>query len=504
MAIKEYIGARYVPKFYDDGQGGAEWSSEVQYEPLTVVLYEGNSYTSRQYVPVGIQITDTRYWLETGNWNSQVEAYRQEVFTFSDRIDAATQAVETEVTNREAADATLGTRIDNEATARANADNALGTRIDNEATARANADNALGTRIDNEATARISGDLKASGLGVLNGNIVCIGDSYLRGSNDNGALQTSWGEYIAQYTGKTVHRQFLGGIGFGNTNQTTFATLLQQAADALSADFKNNTTCIIVGGGYNDAGSSAASVKSGIASFYNIAKTNFPNANITAVFMPWAVYPDTQYPNVRRQSLEKWESGFVGTNIRFISNAYMALAVGDYLYMIDSKHPNNEGQARLAEAILNNIMGGTTSYSRGHVSLGTGASMGIDNNMVIINKYNQNWVTPSTENVTIPSEAVTFDGNTVAATLTMSNPLFKPGEETSVHYAKFSVQGIMDMFIDGVRVYSVFTGYIRVKTNGDLELVPMVLNKERNNWATGTVNRFRIAMGEYMSNINNF
>lgn len=86
MAIREYIGARYVPKFYDDGQGGAEWTNTVEYEPLTIVQYQGNSYTSRQYVPVGIAITNTDYWLLTGNWQSQVEQYRQEVYAFDGRI----------------------------------------------------------------------------------------------------------------------------------------------------------------------------------------------------------------------------------------------------------------------------------------------------------------------------------------------------------------------------------------------------------------------------------
>ena len=71
----QYIGSRYVPTFADP----AEWDSTRTYEPLTVVLNKGNSYTSRQFVPVGVTLTDTDYWLETGNYNAQIEAYRQEV-----------------------------------------------------------------------------------------------------------------------------------------------------------------------------------------------------------------------------------------------------------------------------------------------------------------------------------------------------------------------------------------------------------------------------------------
>ena len=78
-----YIGARYVPKVV------GEWSADVAYEPLTVVLYQGTSYTSITYVPKGIiPSEDTKqYWALTGNYNAQVEAYRQEVKQLSTRVD---------------------------------------------------------------------------------------------------------------------------------------------------------------------------------------------------------------------------------------------------------------------------------------------------------------------------------------------------------------------------------------------------------------------------------
>lgn len=72
--VREYIGARYVPLFANP----AEWDNTQTYEPLTIVIHAGNSYTSRQYVPVGIDITNNDFWALTGNYNAQVEAYRQE------------------------------------------------------------------------------------------------------------------------------------------------------------------------------------------------------------------------------------------------------------------------------------------------------------------------------------------------------------------------------------------------------------------------------------------
>lgn len=75
----QYIGARYVPIFGRKGEASIEWDNTGTYEPLTIVLYQGNSYTSRQYVPVGIDINNTEFWANTGNYNAQIEAYRKDV-----------------------------------------------------------------------------------------------------------------------------------------------------------------------------------------------------------------------------------------------------------------------------------------------------------------------------------------------------------------------------------------------------------------------------------------
>ena len=68
----KYVGARYVPLFAEP----AEWNVNSTYEPLTIVLNEGNSYTSKQYVPVGVQIDNEEYWALTGNFNAQYEQVR--------------------------------------------------------------------------------------------------------------------------------------------------------------------------------------------------------------------------------------------------------------------------------------------------------------------------------------------------------------------------------------------------------------------------------------------
>lgn len=86
--VREYIGARYVPKFFENENNTPEWAPNVQYEPLTIVTYNSNSYTSKKTVPasVGNPSDNPTYWASTGNYNAQVEAYRQEVVQFKHDI----------------------------------------------------------------------------------------------------------------------------------------------------------------------------------------------------------------------------------------------------------------------------------------------------------------------------------------------------------------------------------------------------------------------------------
>lgn len=68
---RQYVGARYVPKIM------GEWNKALQYEALSIVTYMGNSFTSKVPVPPNVEITNKDYWVNTGNYNAQVEEYRQ-------------------------------------------------------------------------------------------------------------------------------------------------------------------------------------------------------------------------------------------------------------------------------------------------------------------------------------------------------------------------------------------------------------------------------------------
>ena len=89
MANNVYIGNRYVPVFADP----VEWDNLRQYEPLTIVTYQGTAYTSKKTVPVGTALSNTDYWVVTGNYNAQVEEYRQEVVGLRDDVAGLTSDV---------------------------------------------------------------------------------------------------------------------------------------------------------------------------------------------------------------------------------------------------------------------------------------------------------------------------------------------------------------------------------------------------------------------------
>lgn len=78
MATRQYVGARYVTKIYENSldPSSAEWEGSVNYEPLTLVTYNNGSYLSKKEVPgsVGDPASNPLYWVQTGFYNGQIAA----------------------------------------------------------------------------------------------------------------------------------------------------------------------------------------------------------------------------------------------------------------------------------------------------------------------------------------------------------------------------------------------------------------------------------------------
>ena len=83
-----YIGARYVPIFADP----VEWNDKREYEPLTIVVHNGDCYTSKCYVPKGAQLPpypegQTKYWVKTSDYNGQFADLKKTVLDLSRLVE---------------------------------------------------------------------------------------------------------------------------------------------------------------------------------------------------------------------------------------------------------------------------------------------------------------------------------------------------------------------------------------------------------------------------------
>ena len=142
--VKQYVGARYVPKFASP----LEWAADTSYEALTIVTFNNASYTSKIQVPptVGNPANNPKYWALTGNYNAQVEQYRQETIQVKNEITESQNALKNEVTESQNA-------LKNEVT---ESQNALKIEITEDQNALKNevtqSQNALKNEVKNEVT----------------------------------------------------------------------------------------------------------------------------------------------------------------------------------------------------------------------------------------------------------------------------------------------------------------------------------------------------------------
>lgn len=92
--MRQYIGARYTTKIYQNSQdpNSCEWEN-VEFEPLTIVSFQNSSYLSRTEVPanVGNPTVATQYWAQTGFYNGQIAQLQHDVVNIYAAIDSVTR-----------------------------------------------------------------------------------------------------------------------------------------------------------------------------------------------------------------------------------------------------------------------------------------------------------------------------------------------------------------------------------------------------------------------------
>ena len=293
--VRQYVGARYVPVFANP----LEWSDTREYEPLTIVTCQGNSYTSMQYVPTSISIADTAYWALTGNFNAQVEAYRAEVRAFDDRINANTDAI-----NANAAAINANAAAINANTAAINANTAA---------------------IAQEKTDRTTNVMLA------------FGDSYGVDTISQGPV---WCEITANKLQVTeLHNYCVGGATFNTTKEKNFFVQVDKAI----SEIKNPEYVKYVGivGGTNDGSNS---IDDAIVSLVAKINSAFPNA-VIGIGLNASKQDILSYGAKQKRIAALNLNGNFATPVFIDSVVYTQLANG--CMMSDNIHPTAKGSNRI-------------------------------------------------------------------------------------------------------------------------------------------------------------
>ena len=245
--IRQYIGARYVFKIYENSadSSSADWESGVTYEPLTIVTYLNSTYASKKDVPgsVGNPASNPAYWVVTGAYNGQIATLQQQIDTINNTtipsIDAAIQALTNNVGD-----------------------------LDD---------------LDTSDKTSIVAAINSLSNGISKRRFILL-DSY--GGYPDDTLSVKLAEYLdvnydAQSPVTTGDKdiRFTGGIGFTNVNgQGTFTTFLTSIANEITDPEEIDE--LIVLGGANDYGGAGNAISTGISDFVTYANTLMPNAKI--------------------------------------------------------------------------------------------------------------------------------------------------------------------------------------------------------------------------------
>lgn len=292
-----YIGARYVPIFANP----IEWSATAKYEPLTIVTYQGNSYTSRTYVPAGIVPTNLAYWAPTGNYNAQVEQYRQEVLTVQNELDG----------------------------------------IQNEVT-----ENKL---------------IPPPGVFSAKRKFIIVGDSYSTSYVKDNQSITPWiNQFKTFYPASTFYVTALGGASLGYpevNNRVPYITLFNNLLP--SVENPEEITDIIIQAGGNELYIPQTNVQNGISLLQQAIETNCPKARVYLLISGIRMGENRQADNYKIMS----RMIAYGNRAKWIvfTDTWHCL-YNTYVLCSDGIHPNQSGQGALATTIFNQIERGKGFY----------------------------------------------------------------------------------------------------------------------------------------------
>ncbi len=366
--VTQYIGARYVPLFADP----IDWSDTRTYEPLTIVYHKGNSYTSRQSVPTGIDIENESFWALTGNYNAQIEQYRTEVASCREEV----KAYGVRITANTEAIATNAQEIANE-TSRATAAEATKAPIGH-----ASGDKAYGvgtasmyghvklatqgTPASSDATAGIAAtpaSVKSaidSALGDSikpKNTIIVLGDSFT--STRDRAY--AWPSQITRYNVVNLAKD---GAAF-----TTPSNNIQEQADLVRNQNLSTVKAVVVYAGYNDLqiGATFDALDTAIKKVYETISTAVDKKGIKIIM---ALFNNSYAGRMTTDFKSTARSVFAALSTR-LENVPWVKAF-NWLYgmkssdFVDGVHPNEKTSKLIANYITDLVEG---TYDPEHVNI---------------------------------------------------------------------------------------------------------------------------------------
>lgn len=295
MAVRQYIGARYVPRFtglYDNTQS---------YEALDVVDNgSGTSYIAKKPTPAGTPLTDTDYWFLYGSTNGAIVNLQDQINDMKD-----------------------GT---------------------------------VPGSLQEQINTNASGISALTNIVQPNRVFAIIADSYgTIPSATRGFFDQI--ESIITANGYTAYTRGSGGSGYSKigtdgTFYNEFLALEQSFADP------DAITDIVILGGSNDVTETNSDVVSGYQTLKNYFDTNYPNAKVHCAFTGYGVSIASNYAYQKNyvnliatmnDLCNQYSNWRMIHGIEYIMHAYFLLGS-------DHEHPNSTGASFLGKAIANSLI----------------------------------------------------------------------------------------------------------------------------------------------------
>lgn len=387
MAVTQIVGPRIVPVWAEP----AEWNSTRTYDANTYVTHKGNSYASKQAVPVGVDIDNESYWIMMANFNAQAQSLQT---TMRQTIETHEREVKQQLDNNTAAMNKAVTDVNKQVDALKGSVQQINTIETN-----------------------LSSIYPKS-------EIVVVGDSWAANPQ-----YTQWWKILEQRYGYKVHCYARGGYGY--VSGGGFLSLVNEGANDTSYNH-DGIQLVIMEGGCNDYRVSTSPMNN-MVNCITRARNVWANAPILMVSNGWPFGKLKEATGVEPEqalaNMQLTRNAFKTLNVTqgvctICMDWILQCAQSGFYEMSDTSpykyHPLQVGQTYFATFIASHVIGGNAAFN-GNNTLP--APIFKDGNKSIFDM--------STNRV--------FQNNT-GASLVINSPLFMSG----TYYSPYPVYGMVE------------------------------------------------------------